>query len=314
MVTIGLLALAGCRWATASPSEFAAYRATRASPTIDERVVAAARYLEAFPEGAYATEVARFLERVEPRYFAERERSREGLERYLVALPRGPHALEVRSRLTALDAQTRRPDALVEAARATEARLAAQASARKTSIKSIEAWLAAPLAPEASATLREALGCASSTPSQAPTATCTSDRSIELPLAWVPADEASISVRVTATIDAQGSIESVALEGVGLLARLASVTALAPIATTNPTDRAAAREALRRWTSSLLEARGASSCSSTDEDGALITTRCASVELVAELAAASSSPDRFVLRRRAPSEVHTAAPAEPAPL
>ena len=94
--------LPGCavlRPLTTSPVEYNAYRATRVSPTLEGRLVAASRYLKKYPNGAFVEDVRAQFDMAEPLYFeANRSRS-EGLHSYLVALPEGPHADEAKQRL-----------------------------------------------------------------------------------------------------------------------------------------------------------------------------------------------------------------------
>lgn len=136
-----LMVLAGCSWAQASPSEYAAYRKTRVEPSLDARMAAAHDYLIAYPEGAYAAEVRRRFARNEPLYFESRQRSEQGLEAYLKAMPQGPHAAEVRARLSLIAERKGKPDQLSAAASETEAKLSAAARTRDRARDELTFWL-----------------------------------------------------------------------------------------------------------------------------------------------------------------------------
>jgi hypothetical protein len=101
-----LLALAllstGCtaaRGYVASAGDYAAYRATRVAPTFDARLAAAARYLDARPDGRFHAEVSAYFGEAEPVYWERQSKTKRGVEAYLEALPRGPHQEEARRRL-----------------------------------------------------------------------------------------------------------------------------------------------------------------------------------------------------------------------
>lgn len=92
----------------AAPSDFASYRATRVAKSLDEKMAAAARYLEEHPEGDFVSEVSNFFEAGEPLYFEARKGSEAGLSAYLEALPNGPHAAEARERIRVFERRERR--------------------------------------------------------------------------------------------------------------------------------------------------------------------------------------------------------------
>lgn len=81
------------------PAEHAAYRATIVAPTLDERLAAAFRYLEIFPEGEHEPRVRAYFEAAEPVFFGAKRGSVAGLSAYLRALPRGPHSAQALAEL-----------------------------------------------------------------------------------------------------------------------------------------------------------------------------------------------------------------------
>lgn len=138
---LALVCLTGCSWVSASPGDYAAYRKTRLEPTFEGRLRAASDYLEARPSGAYRAEVSAYMKKAEPVFYKTRETSLAGLESYLRALPNGPHAVEVSSRIRAIREQGARPDGLVVAARATEARLKLAAASREKARSELSFWV-----------------------------------------------------------------------------------------------------------------------------------------------------------------------------
>jgi len=137
---------AALRPVTTSTAEYSAFRTTRISPTIEGRIVAAARYLARYPDGTFATEVRAFYTMAEPLYFEQHRSTAEGLHVYLAALPRGPHAAEARQRLERL--VEKGPSAeggFDRAVMGTNERLGKMALARGTAreqiTRSVRAWL-----------------------------------------------------------------------------------------------------------------------------------------------------------------------------
>ncbi len=134
------LLVTGCSWISSTPADHAAYRKTRVLPTFEERIAAASRYLEERPDGAYAEDVRKYFKRAEPVFFHTRQATEEGMRVYLRALPRGPHAAELRSRLLVLE-ERRGKDTLVEAATATRERLERAAKMREEAQAGLARWL-----------------------------------------------------------------------------------------------------------------------------------------------------------------------------
>ncbi|WP_437683286.1 tetratricopeptide repeat protein [Sorangium sp. So ce131] len=137
-------ALAGCassRPLLASHGDYAAYRATRVSRTLDERLAAASAYLARYPDGAFAGEVRVYLARAEPVYYASKRGSAAGLTAYLAALPRGAFSADARFRLGQLIRARNTGDLLSRAAQETEARLAKERAERERVREELTAWL-----------------------------------------------------------------------------------------------------------------------------------------------------------------------------
>lgn len=138
-------ACAPLRPAVTSSDEWIAYRKSRVSPTLEGRIVAAARYLERYPNGAFVPMTRAFFQDAEPVYFERLRKTPDGLYTYLAALPRGPHADESRQLLYKLAEKPRGPagfDAGLMAVDAHIAAVAAQRIAARTAIlDSIRSWL-----------------------------------------------------------------------------------------------------------------------------------------------------------------------------
>jgi hypothetical protein len=185
VVTLGAtVALAGCnagRVFVASPGDWAEYRRVRLAETLDERIAAAFEYLERRPDGMYAERVRRYFERVEPLYYKARQRSIAGLEAYLSALPRGPHAEDALGELVLRRGAARDRSLAERSVDALGRRLDAGREARREAADLLLAWVErlltpalwrAPLADAPAELLlpwRLALPAPSCVPSDAPT-------------------------------------------------------------------------------------------------------------------------------------------------
>ena len=125
----------------ASYDDYAAYRATRVSRTLEGRLSAASAYLERHPRGAFAGEVRAYLTRAEPIYYAAKRRTVAGLTAYLATLPRGAFRDEATHRLRELVRERSAGDVLSRAAQETEAQLATQRADRARVGEEVTAWL-----------------------------------------------------------------------------------------------------------------------------------------------------------------------------
>lgn len=150
-VALALLLATGCasfRPLVTPAAEVHAYRATRVSPTLEGRIVAAARYLATYPDGAFASEVRDFFGTAEPLYFEENRHDAAGLHVYLAALPRGPHADEARQRLRFAASRSSGPTGFDLRAMQTDARVAELAKKRAEARNEITGLLDRFLDPE----------------------------------------------------------------------------------------------------------------------------------------------------------------------
>jgi hypothetical protein len=105
--------LSGCtasRVFVAGSCDYADYRRVRLGETLEDRLAAAWDYLDARPDGTYADVVERWFDRAEPVFYEVKRGSAAGLEAYLAALPRGPHADEALARLGDLRDARRRSE------------------------------------------------------------------------------------------------------------------------------------------------------------------------------------------------------------
>ncbi len=109
-----ILALAlistGCasgRGLVSSASDYAAYRQTRVAPTFDDRLAAAARYLDERPSGRFRAEVGAYFSDAEAVYWQRQQKTKTGVEAYLAALPRGPHHEAASQRLAEIEERAR---------------------------------------------------------------------------------------------------------------------------------------------------------------------------------------------------------------
>ena len=138
------LGCAGSARIVASPNETDAYRQTRASYTVEDRLVAAERYLEAYPTGRFADEVRARFAAEESRFYAQKSGRVDGLDWYLLVLPRGPHAAE--ASLLRADYAKREEEltraSLVRTGWSMERRLARAEASRKQVVELVTSFLA----------------------------------------------------------------------------------------------------------------------------------------------------------------------------
>jgi hypothetical protein len=143
------LGLSGCAGLLASPSEYAAYRATRVEETFEGRLAAAGAYLGRYPKGNFAPQVRAYLARAEPVYYATKRESIAGLEAYLRVLPSGAFAGEAGRKLRELRRARPEGDSVSVAVVETTERLDAEQRERQAVRDAVEAWVSRFLDPKA---------------------------------------------------------------------------------------------------------------------------------------------------------------------
>jgi hypothetical protein len=107
---VGLLALAltGCmvgEHLVGSRGDYRLYRETRVAKSELERIAAAHRYLESYPNGRYHAEVRPWVERTDVAYVRSAWNRPGALRDYLALMPKAPRSEQVRNRLTELEIQ-----------------------------------------------------------------------------------------------------------------------------------------------------------------------------------------------------------------
>jgi len=145
IVVLGTAACASLRPIATSSDEWLAYRKTRVSPTFEGRIVAAARYLVRFPDGAFVPQTRAFYAVAEPLYFDELRKAPDGLYTYLAALPQGPHADEARQLLYRRTEKPRGPTGFDGGVMAVDAQIgeiaARRTAAREDILNALRIWL-----------------------------------------------------------------------------------------------------------------------------------------------------------------------------
>jgi hypothetical protein len=126
----------------ASPSDYGDYRRIRLARGLDDRIAAAAVYLERHPDGRYASRVARYLGRAEPVYFKVRRRSAKGLSAYMRSLPRGANHEQAVAELVRARRRKRSETLSDQLARETQMRLDSESDARRRAASLLARWLA----------------------------------------------------------------------------------------------------------------------------------------------------------------------------
>jgi hypothetical protein len=151
MRALGWLALAlapGCAVGTrvtATHEDYRLYRDTRIATTMEDRLGASHRYLSRMPEGNWSDEVRRWFRLSEPAYYKASLDSAPRLRAYLLAMPDGPHAAAVTSRLVELETAAgfdeARDQRELGAARRVQSNLALAAEQRRAFVRDISRLL-----------------------------------------------------------------------------------------------------------------------------------------------------------------------------
>jgi hypothetical protein len=122
-------------------AEYGSYRQTRTATSLEQKLGASDRYLQVYPKGDYASEVRRWFEPAEKRYFKLSWDHLPRLRAYLAAMPRGPHAEAVGERISELESvrvyATRREQRMLDRAQGFEQRLARAAEQRRTFLREL---------------------------------------------------------------------------------------------------------------------------------------------------------------------------------
>ncbi|TKC98376.1 hypothetical protein [Polyangium fumosum] len=318
VLAAALVALAsGCaalRPVTTSTAEYGAFRKARISPTLEGRIVAAARYLAQYPDGTFATEVRAFYTMAEPLYFEEHRGTAAGLHVYLAALPRGPHAAEARQRLERL--AEKGPSAeggFDRAVMGTNARLARLAgmrsAAREQMMTSLRVWLdpdafARPMV-EAKAELLVPWSLSLPWPrctwnDEARGGEMRCEKLFELPYEVTKGEgteERQATVEVVIVEDARGRPRRVTIGGPDLFVRLEETFTGRAIDLGDPSGRAAgvsrATELVRREFSARISDDPA--CRKRTRAPKVLELACGGVRVVVEAALDSTEDDRIVI-------------------
>lgn len=101
-LSLAAIATASCATVISS-NEYSLYRAYRYESGGAERLAAGGRYLQDYPQGRYAPDVQRDVFGAEEEFWGTHRSDASGLNEYLAAFPRGPHAEEARQRLEAFE-------------------------------------------------------------------------------------------------------------------------------------------------------------------------------------------------------------------
>ena len=130
---------------TATHEDYRLYRDTRLATTMEERLGASHRYLSRMPEGKWASEVRSWFRLSEPAYYKSALDSAPRLRAYLLAMPDGPHAAAVTSRLVELETAAGFDEARNQrelgAARRVQSNLALAAEQRRAFMREVTALI-----------------------------------------------------------------------------------------------------------------------------------------------------------------------------
>ncbi|UQA56612.1 hypothetical protein [Polyangium aurulentum] len=299
----------------ASASDWSAYRATRVSSSLEGRLAAAARYLERYPQGTFASDVRAWFSEAEPVYFDVKRQSAAGLHAYLATLSRGPHAADARDTLRRFEARAPLDgDGLDATALRADARIAAAAATRAEAHREIMAYTFAFLDPGAfTRPLTEAKADLVTRWSlRLPPPVCGIDdaapnggarrcaKILELPYlvsTGEGTDERQATVEITLVQDARGRPREVTIGGPDLFVRLEEIMSGRAITTGDGAGRAAgvsrAVEIVRRaFASRVSDAAG---CKKRVQPPDVLALECGGVRAVVRAALDTTDDDRIIL-------------------
>jgi hypothetical protein len=289
----------------APTSDYADYRLTRVAPTVPAQLQAAERYLKQHPDGAFRDAVARWYGRVEPLFFEATSDSLAGTEKYLAALPSGPHANSAEQLRDAFRAAERvsSGERIAEQGAAFERRLSAAAQARDEVLTAYTAWIGRVLDFDGwGRPLAEATEPFASAWSADPKAKCTADRCTklislpyELQIAGTP-EKFVCFLEIGASL-VKGRVAEVTISGPALFARLAEAHFARPTAA-DESGRALARAWALELTEGAAERRlPRTRCAREGSNRAAMSRECDGRRLDLYAAAGpDESEDRVVIR------------------
>lgn len=278
-----LLVCASCRTLTAPPAELDDYRAFRVAAAEGTRLARAKRYLDRYPEGAFADEVRRAFDAEEPRYFARAQTSREKARDYLVDLPEGPHANAARALLRALG--TSMEDAelsdVAERARAEGVHLEALAARRRLVGQAVTKATEALLEPNVIGALADELPAPALALVEGParrtwgTSPLAREEDLFFDLPTRPVRESRVLTVTYALEERHGAIAEGRIEGHDLFVRWAEADRKTPLDPTSDADRTEARLHAMDRLAPVLDARApVSRCPETRTDDELFHRCC----------------------------------------
>jgi hypothetical protein len=300
------LACAVSRPLVSSTDDYADYRAFRLAAHEGPRLARAQHYLDAHPQGAWASEVRAAFDAEEPAFFEAAKTSRRRALDYLVDLPRGPHAAAALALLEAFDAKDDdfETTKLLAAARRTDAMLDRAASRRRAVGDLVVGDVAALLGDgvygvaieEAPIELRRMLGGLAPTTWGALRTRVDVDVSFVLP---TPAgsEERVASVELSLKVDAAGAIVEGRVWGPDLFVRWAEADGIRPLDANAPSARGAAATHAIDVIGGAIEWRlPGDRCGSRAEAGEIFARSCDGWHVAVTMGEFAGAPDVILVR------------------
>lgn len=313
---VGALAF-GCARLGAGRADADAYRLLHTAPSVEERLVAAQRYLDQQPSGAYRPLVQRWLEAADERWVQEAREDPVRLEWHGRQGFRTRGAEQAAQRLTELRIAERyaqeRARASAAELLAAQQRLERAEQGRALLLETVRGWTerfaqVRSLGQPSTLLEPEWLRAFRASP---PPPRCTEQACVRaLSLAYAIPDGGRVRPRVALVdvvlaFDALGRVEELRLTGPALWARVAEALALHPVSAEEGTARHEALAGTARWLEQAVEpALPAARCQRPSAARELLWRRCDGVELVARVEQDAELEDSLVLRR-APEDAVT---------
>ena len=252
------LAASGCasmRTVVAPPDDLADYRAFRVAAVTGTRLARAQAYLERHPRGAFAEEVRAAFDEEEPRYFEQSQVSRAAVSRYLMDLPRGPHAKAAVALLTAFDTKLDEIalDEDARVARLADAKLEEAAQQRRAVASTILAAVGALLEGSTYGVRREDVGkpmralLAADSPSTWGALPATREHDLYFLLPTRPERESRLLTLVVSLSEVDGVVVAARVHGADMFVRWAEADKIVALDPSQASDRTeAAAHAMER--------------------------------------------------------------------